>query len=71
MVIGGDAVGWMRQGEEYFREARWQLDRFHLARPPVPVLPKEVAVRAGGPAGAIWRASWTWSGGPRTPGLNG
>jgi hypothetical protein len=46
VVIGGDAANWVKQGQDHFVEAPWQLDRFHLARPLHRVLPEEEAVKA-------------------------
>jgi uncharacterized protein UPF0236 len=46
VITGGDAAGWVKQGQDHFRDAGWQLDRFHLARPLHRVLPEEEAVKA-------------------------
>ena len=46
VVIGGDAANWVKQGQDHFAEAPWQLDRFHLARPLHRVLPEDEAVKA-------------------------
>lgn len=46
VATAGDAASWVRQGQEHFQDAVWQLDRFHLARPLHRVLPEEAAAAA-------------------------